>query len=110
MDIDYKILGIKDLQHPPNFIYMDVTWIYFSLAGYFTCTIINHMLYFTCIDNLMKGYDMKFKVEISETTNKVVEVEAEDVDTACEIVEDRYKDGDIVLDSSDFLDVEFNPC
>ena len=53
---------------------------------------------------------MKYKVEILETINRVVEVEAEDVGDACDIVRNRYESGDIVLGSEDFQDVEFNPC
>ena len=48
-----------------------------------------------------------FKVEITETLRKVVEIEAESQDEADTIARERYSNEDIVLDYSDFMDVEF---
>ena len=50
----------------------------------------------------------KYKIEIKETLSRIVTVEAESGCDACGIVETRYyTDCDIVLDASDFQDVEF---
>ncbi len=46
---------------------------------------------------------MKFKVEITETLQRVVEVEAESKDEAVGIVHDKYRNEEIVLDESDFM-------
>ena len=48
---------------------------------------------------------MKFSVLITETLARVVIVEAETPYEAVEKVEQRYKASEIVLDSSDFVDV-----
>ena len=50
---------------------------------------------------------MKFQVQITETLQKVVEVDAVDEDGAEEITIDRYEQQEIVLMSEDFKDVEF---
>lgn len=44
----------------------------------------------------------KFNVEIIETLSRVVETEARSADEAVEIVGQRYRDCDIVLDASDY--------
>lgn len=48
-----------------------------------------------------------FYVSITETLNKIVEVQAEDEYEAIHKVSDAYYAGDIVLDSEDFVDTEF---
>lgn len=50
----------------------------------------------------MKAY----KIEITETLQQTIEVEAEDENDALENIKSQYNDGDIVLDSDDFIDVE----
>lgn len=45
----------------------------------------------------------EYKVEIKETLSRIVTVEAEDEADAC----DRVSNQGIVLDASDFIDVEF---
>jgi len=50
----------------------------------------------------------KFNIEIVETLAKVIEVEAEDADSAKAKVIKRYKNEEIVLDSESILDVTFN--
>ena len=50
----------------------------------------------------MSYYDIRIK----EILVKVVEVDAENADEAIRIATNLYDDGDIVLDSSDYDDVE----
>lgn len=49
----------------------------------------------------------KFKVEITETLRRVVEVEAIDASEAEDKVEEQWSDSDIVLDYDDFDGVTF---
>lgn len=51
----------------------------------------------------MAGY----KVEIMETLRHVVEVEAGNQKMAEQIVNDRWKDGEYILDADNFAGVEF---
>lgn len=51
---------------------------------------------------------MKYKVEITETLSKTVEVEATSLDEAIERVEDQWNNSDIVLYPEDFSFVEFH--
>lgn len=48
-----------------------------------------------------------FDVEIIETLARIETIKAESADDAEVIIENRYWAEDIVLDSMDFLDVEF---
>lgn len=50
---------------------------------------------------------MKYKVEITETLQHQIDVEAENELEALEKVEDMYRSCDIVLDSEDFVDCSF---
>lgn len=47
------------------------------------------------------------KVEIHETSSRIVSVDAENNDDAIDKVREAYKSGKHVLDSSDFDDVGF---
>ena len=49
-----------------------------------------------------------YKVEIEETLNRIVEVDAENEDEAYMKVKEMYKNCEIVLMAEDFLDVEFS--
>ncbi len=51
----------------------------------------------------MAGY----KVEIMETLRHVVEVEAGNQQMAEQIVNDKWKDGEYILDADNFAGVEF---
>lgn len=44
-----------------------------------------------------------FKIEITETLQKVVEVSASSLDEALEIIKNKYNNEDIVLDSNDYV-------
>ena len=50
----------------------------------------------------------KYKIRVSETLEKEVEIEANTEDIAIDIVKERYKKEEIVLDSDDFVSVDFN--
>lgn len=50
----------------------------------------------------------KFTVEITETLQRQIEVEAADENEAISKVEEMYRDEEVVLDSGDYIDTEFN--
>ena len=50
---------------------------------------------------------MKYKIEITETLQKVVEVEAETVKDALGTVQDMWYGTEIVLTADDFVGVDF---
>ena len=49
-----------------------------------------------------------FYISITETLNKIVEVNAEDEREALHKASDAYYRGEVVLDSEDFVDTDFN--
>lgn len=49
-----------------------------------------------------------YSVEITETLQRTVDIEAESYQEAFRQVNKSYKDGDIILDSSDFVDYEIS--
>lgn len=49
---------------------------------------------------------MKYLVTIEETLSKTVLIEAESEEEAVDIVEDKYRNADIILDSENFCDKE----
>ena len=51
----------------------------------------------------------KYKVEITETLKKIVEVEAESAQAARQIVKDRYHEAedDYILTDANYYDTEF---
>ena len=51
---------------------------------------------------------MKWAVEITETLQSRVDIEAESPEDAVRQVRDLYRRGDIVLDASDYVDVAFD--
>lgn len=50
---------------------------------------------------------MKFKVTITESLEKVIEVEADNMSNAICLVEDQYRSGDIVLTADDYTCTEY---
>lgn len=48
-----------------------------------------------------------FKIEVKETLSRIIEVEADSLESAFSIVQGKYKLEEIVLDYDDFVDVEF---
>ena len=49
---------------------------------------------------------LKYKVEITETLSRIIEVEVENKDSAVTKIKDFYKKEEIVLDSNDYLDTK----
>ena len=49
-----------------------------------------------------------FEIEVKEILSRTIEVKANSEDEALTIVKQKYNDEEIVLDSSDFVDVYFN--
>lgn len=49
-----------------------------------------------------------FYISVTETLNRIVEVHAEDEYEAIHKVSDAYYDGQVVLDSEDYVDVDFD--
>lgn len=47
-----------------------------------------------------------FYISVTETLNRVVKVEAEDLDSAIDIIEDACTRNDLCLDYNDFVDRE----
>lgn len=52
----------------------------------------------------------KFHIEIVETCSRIVEIEAESDEDALIAVKRKYRDGEIILDSNDYLDTDFKIC
>lgn len=49
----------------------------------------------------------KFKVEITETLQKTVEVGADNKEDAMNKVMKMYKNSEVILDDNDFVDLDF---
>ena len=49
-----------------------------------------------------------FKIEVFESSARVLEVNAKSAEEAQKMVEDLYRAGTIILDENDFQNVEFN--
>ena len=50
---------------------------------------------------------MKYKIEITETLQKTIEIDADDIDEALLKVKHLYKDEKIILDDTSYIDTEF---
>ncbi len=50
----------------------------------------------------------KYEIEITETFQKMIKVNASDIDEAINKVIKKYKNEEIVLDSDDFVEVSFS--
>ena len=51
-----------------------------------------------------KNMKQKFRIEITEILQRVVEIDAESIEIAIENITQQYKSEEIVLDYSDFLE------
>lgn len=51
-----------------------------------------------------------YKVEIEETLQRIIEVQAVDKCEALKKIHEMYHEGDLVLDYSDFKSVEIKEC
>lgn len=49
-----------------------------------------------------------YYIRVTETLDRIVEVHAKDSSEALQKAEDAYYNGEIVLDSEDFVDTQFN--
>lgn len=49
-----------------------------------------------------------YYIRVTKTIDRIVEVHAEDSSEALQKAEDAYYNGEIVLDSEDFVDTQFN--
>jgi hypothetical protein len=57
---------------------------------------------------IIKKYNMEiFKIEVKETLSRIIEVEADSIETEFSLVQDKCKEEVIVLDYADFVHVEF---
>lgn len=49
----------------------------------------------------------KYKIEITETLQKIVELEADNKEDAMHKVMKMYKNSEVILDANDFVDLDF---
>lgn len=49
-----------------------------------------------------------FKIEVKEILSRIIEVKAENEEEALNHIQEQYQEEEIVLDSNDFIDTEFN--
>ena len=50
----------------------------------------------------------KYRIEVTEVLNRIVETEAESEDDAVEMVRQMYRNCEIVLDASDYIEIEIS--
>jgi hypothetical protein len=50
----------------------------------------------------------EYKVEITETLQRIIMINAANEDDALVKIKEMYRAEDVVLDSSDFIDTDFN--
>ena len=50
----------------------------------------------------------KYRIEVTEVLSRIVEAEAENEDDAVEMVRQMYRNCDIVLDASDYIETEIS--
>ena len=50
----------------------------------------------------------KFRIEITEVLSRIVEIEAENEDDAVEKVWQMYRNCDVILDASDYVETEIS--
>ena len=51
---------------------------------------------------------MNYKIEIKETLSRIIDIEADNEEGAIRKGREQYKNQEIVLDSSDYIDTEIN--
>ena len=51
----------------------------------------------------------KYTIEVKETLQRLLEVEAENLNEAIEIVSKKYDDGEIILDFNDYVGCDIVP-
>ena len=50
----------------------------------------------------------KYKIEVTEVLSRIVETDAENEDDAVEMVRQMYRNCDIILDASDYVETEIS--
>jgi hypothetical protein len=50
----------------------------------------------------------KYRIEIMETLSRIVETDAENEEVAVKIVRQKYRNCDIILDASDYIDTKIS--
>ena len=50
----------------------------------------------------------KYRIEITETLSRTIETDAESEEVAVEKVRQLYRNGDIILDASDYIETEIS--
>ena len=50
----------------------------------------------------------KYRIEVTEVLSRIVEMEAETEDDAVEMVRQMYRNCDIILGASDYVETEFS--
>lgn len=50
----------------------------------------------------------KYRIEITETLSRTIEAEAESEEVAVKKVRQMYRNGDIILDASDYIETEIS--
>ena len=51
---------------------------------------------------------MNYKIEIKETISRIIDIEAENESEAIIKARTKYRNQDIILDSTDYMDTEIN--
>lgn len=60
------------------------------------------------IEQIVSNKKKTYKVEITETSQRVEEVEAESEEEAIDIVEEQYRNGEIVIEYNDYKGYEID--
>ncbi len=50
----------------------------------------------------------KYRIEVTEVLSRIVETDAENEDDAVEMVRQMYRNCDLVMDASDYVETEFS--
>ena len=50
----------------------------------------------------------KYRIEVTEVLSRIVETEAENEDDAVEMVRQKYRSRELVLDASDYVETEIS--
>ena len=50
----------------------------------------------------------KYRIEVTEVLSRIVEIEADNEDDAVEMVRQMYRNCDLVLDASDYIETEIS--
>ena len=65
-------------------------------------------LYLSVGHNLPQLIKMKYIIEITETLQRQIEVEAQNESEAIKLIKEKYKNEEIILSEQDFIDYEID--